>query len=106
MGYPDNWQAISLMVRKEAGWCCEECGHPDSWEDGYTLTVHHLDSDTFNNERDNLKALCQRCHLKRQGRLHFYGPEDDRQLRLPLCEAMATSRHRQQPPASTRRTTM
>lgn len=27
------------------------------------LTVAHLDRDTRNNERSNLAALCQRCHL-------------------------------------------
>jgi hypothetical protein len=27
------------------------------------LTVAHLDRDTHNNERSNLAALCQRCHL-------------------------------------------
>lgn len=27
------------------------------------LTVAHLDRDTTNNERNNLAALCQRCHL-------------------------------------------
>ena len=27
------------------------------------LTVAHLDRDTHNNNRDNLAALCQRCHL-------------------------------------------
>lgn len=28
------------------------------------LTVAHLDHDTANNDSMNLKALCQRCHLK------------------------------------------
>lgn len=27
------------------------------------LTVAHLDHDTSNNDLENLKALCQRCHL-------------------------------------------
>ena len=27
------------------------------------LTVHHIDADTSNNDRSNLAALCQRCHL-------------------------------------------
>jgi len=88
MAYPDNWKATSLMVKEEAGWCCEECGHPDSYEEGYTLTVHHKDGDPTNNSRDNLIALCQRCHLRRQGRLRLYGPEDCRQLRLPLIKGV------------------
>jgi 5-methylcytosine-specific restriction endonuclease McrA len=105
-GYPDEWEEIAHRVKEEAGWRCEECRHPDSYETGYVLTVHHSDGDKTNCSRENLKALCQRCHLKRQGRLRLYGPEDQRQLRLALVEAMATNRHRQQPPASTRRTTM
>lgn len=27
------------------------------------LTVHHIDADKTNNQRSNLVALCQRCHL-------------------------------------------
>jgi len=27
------------------------------------LTVHHIDADKSNNDRSNLVALCQRCHL-------------------------------------------
>ena len=104
--YPVLWWTIAYRVKVEAGWRCKECNHEHDPEHGYTLTVRHLDGDTSNNERDNLKALCQRCHLKRQGRLRLYGPEDDRQLRLPLVDAMATNRHRQHPPASTRRMTM
>lgn len=86
--YPDEWEAIAHAVKEEAGWRCEECGHPDSYEEGYALTTHHQDGDTSNNSRENLKALCQRCHLKRQGRLRLYGPEDDRQLRLPIVEGV------------------
>ena len=95
MVYPDDWEEISRRVKEEAGWRCEECGHPDSYEDGYVLTTHHQDGDKTNCSRENLKALCQRCHLKRQGRLRLYGPEDDRQLRLPLMDAMATNAQRQ-----------
>lgn len=85
--YPDNWPEISYQVKEEADWRCKDCGHPDDLEAGYLLTVHHLDGDETNNSRENLRALCQRCHLKRQGRLRLYGPEDDRQLRLwPVIE--------------------
>ena len=63
--YPSNWAEISRSVRTEAGNKCELCGVSN-----YTirdkariiLTVAHLDNDPTNNERKNLKALCQRCH--------------------------------------------
>lgn len=36
-----------------------------TWHDWkvIVLTIAHLDHDVKNNEMDNLKALCQRCHL-------------------------------------------
>ncbi len=34
------------------------------------LTVAHLDNDTSNNDYSNLKALCQRCHLRMDSGLH------------------------------------
>lgn len=36
----------------------------------FVLTVAHLDHDTTNNHRSNLKALCPRCHLKHDAELH------------------------------------
>jgi hypothetical protein len=34
------------------------------------LTIAHLDHDTTNNEDSNLAALCQRCHLTYDAKLH------------------------------------
>jgi len=35
------------------------------------LTVAHLDRNSHNNDRQNLSALCQRCHLKHDIRQHI-----------------------------------
>lgn len=35
------------------------------------LTVAHLDQDPTNNDYSNLKALCQRCHLKHDQKQHI-----------------------------------
>lgn len=35
------------------------------------LTVAHLDRDSTNNARENLAALCQRCHLRHDVRQHI-----------------------------------
>lgn len=54
------------------------------------LTVAHLDHDVTNNELDNLKALCQRCHLthdrKDNALKRMYGPtgRHHNQLKLEL----------------------
>lgn len=71
--YPDNWPALARRVKDAAGWRCEQCGHPHAPERGYTLTVHHIDGDTFNNAPDNLVALCQRCHLAIHGKKNVVG---------------------------------
>ena len=82
--YPKNWKAISLAVRERADNRCEcvdECGlHP--WgrcverngrkaffaKGKIVLTVAHLDHVPENvgepGNRPNLKAMCQRCHLR------------------------------------------
>ena len=61
--YPPAWAEISSRIRfGRAGGLCETCGRPHGF-DGVFLTTAHLDHDPANNADDNLKALCQRCHL-------------------------------------------
>lgn len=84
--YPDNWAEISKRIRYErAGNRCEcdgECGahegrcqaingqpHPETGS-LVVLTVAHLDHDTTHNADDNLKAMCQRCHLTYDAAYH------------------------------------
>ena len=69
MNYPNNWKEIANQVKEEAGWKCERCGHADDLLSHHVLTVHHLDGFKDNCARWNLAALCQRCHLKIQGRV-------------------------------------
>ena len=64
--YPEDWNEIALDIKCAANWECEHCGHFNDPPAGYTLTVHHLDADTANNNPSNLVALCQRCHLSFQ----------------------------------------
>lgn len=94
--YPINWAAISHRIRfaRARGRCeCRgECGrvhagmnldpytkparceaiHGQPAETGSTvvLTVAHLDHTPENVHDDNLKAMCQRCHLAYDGNLH------------------------------------
>lgn len=68
--YPPEWtKEFRNQIREEAGWKCERCGHSHEPKAGYSLTVHHLDNDKSNLARWNLAALCQRCHLRIQGRV-------------------------------------
>lgn len=68
--YHPKWKLISRLIRfKRADNKCEFCGaenyepHPLTGSK-VILTVAHIDHDKSNNKFDNLKALCQKCHLK------------------------------------------
>jgi 5-methylcytosine-specific restriction endonuclease McrA len=85
--YPKDWLGIRTRIldraKNEDGQpCCEECGVPNSaWgyrddEGNFTesikfgdgkyikivLTIAHLDHTPENNDPENLRAWCQRCH--------------------------------------------
>lgn len=67
--YPENWTEIAKSVKDKNNWSCERCGHPHDSENGFTLTIHHLDGNGENNANWNLACLCQRCHLTIQGKV-------------------------------------
>lgn len=75
--YPSDWKAISLRVRTEAEWRCQWCDaengkpHPRTGSK-VVLTVHHLNHLPEDSRRANLVALCQRCHLGADMRIHVY----------------------------------
>ena len=56
------------------------------------LTVAHLDRDSTNNNRDNLAALCQKCHLRHdilqhmQNRLYGRYHRKEQQLKIEYAE--------------------
>jgi hypothetical protein len=64
VGYRKMPRAVRIWLLDRAGNKCEECGwdtpHPVL---GYPwLTVDHVDGDPQNNQPENLKVLCLRCH--------------------------------------------
>lgn len=78
--YPEDWPAISLAVKEDAGWRCEclgECGR--GTHDGrcpnrhgqpaygtgsrVVLTTAHLNHTPEDCSRENLRAMCNGCHL-------------------------------------------
>lgn len=95
--YPDCWPLISAWVRLCAGWRCQKCDaiqgqpHPDTGSK-VVLTVAHLDDDPTHNAPANLKALCQRCHLRLDHPLHVRNAAATRRARLAVQE-MDFSRH-------------
>lgn len=75
--YPANWREISERIRwGRARGRCEWCGVRHGDRNPATgavvvLTVHHLDHTPENCAPENLVALCQRCHLNADRKLHI-----------------------------------
>jgi len=79
--YPATWRAISTAVKQEQGWKCggseryPTCRarhgerHPETGS-RVVLTTAHLDHDPANSTRENLVAMCQRCHLTYDAQHH------------------------------------
>jgi hypothetical protein len=52
---------VLLLERK---WECEECKISEWRGNTLPLEIDHIDGDTSNNLRDNLKILCPNCHAQ------------------------------------------
>lgn len=95
------------MIRRRAGERCEcegECRlHPNKrceevnhqvakWARGMViLTVAHLDHDTWNSRLGNLKAMCQRCHLRYDGALHVAHARAKRKAKRAISDLFSTT---------------
>jgi 5-methylcytosine-specific restriction endonuclease McrA len=63
--YPANWKEIRERILLECQNKCEFCGvENNSARNGkrIVLTIAHLDHTPEHCARDNLRALCQKCH--------------------------------------------
>lgn len=68
--YPPDWPEIAQRTKADAGFRCIRCHHANDAASGHMLTVHHCDGNKSNCAWWNLLALCQKCHLKVQGRVN------------------------------------
>lgn len=92
--YPDDWPEVSLRIRERAGNRCEGSpGHyPDCRaENGkahpvtgslVVLTVAHLNHDPADCRPENLRAMCQRCHLTYDAKHHAENARQTRRRRM------------------------
>jgi 5-methylcytosine-specific restriction endonuclease McrA len=63
--YPADWKAIRDKILLECQNKCEWCGVENGTMRGdkkIVLTIAHLDHTPENCVRENLQALCQKCH--------------------------------------------
>jgi hypothetical protein len=72
--YPADWKRLSRQLRADAGWKCQGSpAYPDCRAEAYAphpvtgsrvvLTVSHLNHTPEDNRPENLRVMCQRCHL-------------------------------------------
>lgn len=91
--YPKDWKQISQRIRFErAGGQCEQIidgerckarhgeRHP-STSSKVVLTVAHLDHRPENVDADNLRAMCQKCHLSYDHHHHQVNARRTRDLK-------------------------
>jgi hypothetical protein len=94
--YPPNWAEISRRIRFErAGNRCEVCGaenyapHPRTGSI-VILTVAHLNHQPNDCRPENLRAMCQACHLSydaaKHARSRKYGRDYDGDHQLKLFD--------------------
>jgi 5-methylcytosine-specific restriction endonuclease McrA len=87
--YPDDWEQVSLAIRARAGGRCEWPGcearhgqpHPITGSH-VILTVAHLNHEPMDCRPENLRALCQRCHLNYDRPRHIMAARIRRRSRL------------------------
>src|SRR3712207_5999709 len=88
--YPWNWRQISRSVIARAGYRCEACGAEQGKPNPVSgskviLGAAHLDHRPENVSPDNLRAWCQRCHLR------FDHPHHLAQIRANRLARLAAS---------------
>jgi hypothetical protein len=91
--YPPDWTLIANDVKIAANWECQgidrypNCRarhgerHPITGS-RVVITVAHLDHNPAHCARENLRALCQRCHLTYDAELHALSAMTTKQRRL------------------------
>ena len=90
--YPPDWKDIRAIILARAGDACEgtpqfpDCraaNHQPHPETGsmVVLTIAHMDHDTSHNTGDNLRALCNRCHLSWDAKHHAKNAAETRRKR-------------------------
>jgi 5-methylcytosine-specific restriction endonuclease McrA len=75
--YPKNWKDIRNRILQRADNKCEFCGvenyalvQREAKVVKIILTIAHLDHTPENCNPNNLRALCQQCHLRYDARHH------------------------------------
>lgn len=89
--YPKDWKKIVERIKKRAGNRCEFCGAENGKPNPATgsivvLTTAHLNHDPRDCSDENLKSLCQKCHLTYDAKHHAKNARATRDRRNGIQE--------------------
>ena len=62
---------LKEIIRKRDEFICQECGINEN-KLSRRLSIHHIDYDKKNNDKDNLISLCHTCHNRTQFNREFW----------------------------------
>ena len=63
--YVDKWNEISTQFKRNKDYTCENCGwKANDYLNKKFIHTHHLNGNKQNNNKDNLTALCIKCHAE------------------------------------------
>ncbi|MGK5092844.1 HNH endonuclease signature motif containing protein [Deltaproteobacteria bacterium TL4] len=72
--YQRTWKELTGKVKEAFGWRCAQCHrlHGTAGRQSM-LTVHHIDQNRDNNTKENLIALCKKCHklIDKEAQLYY-----------------------------------
>ena len=87
--YPSNWKEIRERILLRANNRCEICGvenHSMRWNGKknvkIALTIAHIDETVENCDDSNLLALCQKCHLSMDAKMHAQHAAETREKKM------------------------
>lgn len=95
--YPKEWKAIRAAILERAAHACEgsplhpECrakngeAHPETGSK-VVLTIAHLNHTPEDCDHANLRAWCQRCHLKYDAKHHAETARETRRQKLATAD--------------------
>ena len=63
---------IVIKIRIRDNFTCQLCGNKKENNRGRNLTIHHIDYDKQNCNKNNLISLCMSCHGKTNGNRDYW----------------------------------